>query len=306
MTPIAEEIKKLVEEITRLKRVNNHLEELYIKMEKDLNQKNYLTELLNKKQYDVDALEHMNVRSLFYKVLGSQETQLEKERQDYLQIALNIKDLNKQIELDTFEIDVLKKQMDNIAPLEQKIKALKSKREEEILSNPKEEYHRLLRSLYKEQEENSKLKIEIEEAYNAGFKAIVSIEKLYEQAGNARYWGKWHRTNRKTIMDDVVQQSHTVNNLLSRFEVELRDIGVTRQDLFLDLNFVQSWVHLLAEALIQDWLYEQKLKKSIENIAALHARIKSLLEWLLSTKNATNQKLDDTIKKINNVIEHSI
>jgi hypothetical protein len=306
MTPIAEEIRKLVEEITRLKRVEYHLDELYKKMEAQLNEKNYLTELLNKKQYDVDKLEKMNVRSLFYKVLGSQETQLEKERQEYLQIALAMKDLTKQIELDTFEIDILKNQIANIETAEEKIKQLKKKREEEILANPNEENHRLLRSLYAEQEENSKLKIEIDEAYNAGFKAIQSVESLYEQISNAKFWGQWHLANRKTIMDTVLKQSHQVNNLLSHFEIELRDIGIRRKDLFLDLNFVQSWIHLLAEALIQDWLYEQRIKKSIENIASLHNRLKDLLEWLEATRNATIHKLNDTIKKIESVVENSI
>lgn len=306
MTPIAEEIRKLVEEVTRLKRVENHLDELYKKMEKHLNQKNYLTELINKKQFDVDKLEKLNIRSLFYKVLGSQETQLEKERQEYLQIALEIKDLIRQIELDAFEIEVLKNQIDSIGPLEDKIVHLKKKREQEILANPNEDNHRLLRSLYAEQEENSKLKIEIDEAYNAGYKAIQSVEKLYTQIGNARYWGQWNMANRKTIMDSVVRQSHDVNNLLSHFEIELRDIGIRRNDLFLDLNFVQSWIHLLAEALIQDWLYEQRIKKSIENVASLHKRLKDLLDWLLDSRNATILKLNDTNKKIEHVVENSI
>ena len=306
MTPTSEEIKKQIEELTRLQRIDNHLQELYKTMEKNLNEKNYLTELLNNKQFDVEKLEKMNVRNLFYTVLGSKEEQIEKERQEYLEIALKIKDLIKQIELDTFEIEVLRKQLTNTEIIETRIKELKKLREKEISSNPEEENHRLLRSLFKDQEENSRLKVEIDEAYNAGYKAIISVEKLYEQIGNARNWGQWHLANRKTIMDSVLSQSHTVNHLLTQFEIELRDIGVSRKDLYLDLNFVQSWIHLLAEALIQDWLFEQRIKKSIENVANLHKRMKELLDWLLASRNATVQKLSETQNKIDHVVQNSI
>ena len=306
MSSTSEEIKKQIEELTRLQRIDHHLQELYKTMEKNLNEKNYLTEILNKKQYDVEKLEKMNVRNLFYTVLGSKEEQIEKERQEYLQIALQIKDLIKQIELDTFEIEVLRKQLTSTESIESKIKELKKVREKEILSNPQEENHKLLRSLYKDQEENTRLKVEIEEAYNAGYKAIIAIEKLYEQIGNARYWGQWQLANRKTIMDTVINQSHAVNHLLTQFEIELRDIGISRKDLYLDLNFVQSWIHLLAEALIQDWLFEQRIKKSVENVANLHKRIKELLEWLIASRNATSQKLNETQNKIDHVVQNSI
>lgn len=306
MSSTSEEIKKQIEELTRLQRIDHHLQELYKTMEKNLNEKNYLTEILNKKQYDVEKLEKMNVRNLFYTVLGSKEEQIEKERQEYLQIALQIKDLIKQIELDTFEIEVLRKQLTSTESIESKIKELKKVREKEILSNPQEENHKLLRSLYKDQEENTRLKVEIEEAYNAGYKAIIAIEKLYEQIGNARYWGQWQLANRKTIMDTVINQSHAVNHLLTQFEIELRDIGISRKDLYLDLNFVQSWIHLLAEALIQDWLFEQRIKKSVENVANLHKRMKELLEWLIASRNATSQKLNETQNKIDHVVQNSI
>jgi hypothetical protein len=306
MSPTSEEIKKQIEELTRLQRIDNHLQELYKVMETNLHEKNYLTEILNKKQYDVEKLEKMNVRNLFYTVLGSKEDQIEKERQEYLEIALKIKNLTKQIELDTFEIEVLRKQLTGTAAIENKIKELKNLREKEILSNPEEENHRLLRSLYKDHEENVRLKAEIDEAYNSGHKAIISIEKLYEQIGNAGNWGQWHLANRKTIMDVVLNQSHLVNHLLTQFEIELRDIGVSREDLYLDLNFVQSWMHLLAEALIKDWLIEQRIKKSMENVDSLHKRMKNLMEWLLASKNATVQKLNETQNKIDHVVQNSI
>ena len=148
--------------------------------------------------------------------------------------------------------------------------------------------------------------MEIDEAYNAGYKAIMSVEKLYEQTGQARQWGKWNLANRKTIMDNVLNQSHYVNHQLSQFEIELRDIGITRDDLYLDLSFVQSWIHLLAEALIEDWLFEQRIKKSLENVTQLHKRMKELLDWLLTSRNATIQKLNETQNKIDHVVQNSI
>ena len=50
---------------------------------------------MRKEFEDIENLEKLGMKALFYKVLGSQEEQLEKERQEYLQASLKYDQVRK-------------------------------------------------------------------------------------------------------------------------------------------------------------------------------------------------------------------
>ncbi len=50
---------------------------------------------LEKEYKDIEKLENLSIKGLFYKILGSKEEQIERERQDYLQIVLKQKEILK-------------------------------------------------------------------------------------------------------------------------------------------------------------------------------------------------------------------
>ena len=52
---------------------------------------------MQKEFEDIEALEKLGMKTLFYKVLGSQQEQLEKERQDYLQASLKYDQVRKSL-----------------------------------------------------------------------------------------------------------------------------------------------------------------------------------------------------------------
>ena len=83
MSQIGEEIKKLLEEHQSLKKSEARLAEIVPEIEKVNREVQTLEQQMRKEFEDIENLEKLGMKALFYKVLGSQEEQLEKERQEY-------------------------------------------------------------------------------------------------------------------------------------------------------------------------------------------------------------------------------
>ena len=74
---------------------------------------------------DMEELEKMRITSVFYKLLGSQDEQLEKERQEYLTVSIKHKELKKDIEILEYEYKIINSKVQEIGGLETKIEQLK-------------------------------------------------------------------------------------------------------------------------------------------------------------------------------------
>lgn len=111
MSQIGEEIKKLLEEHQSLKKSEARLAEIVPEIEKVNREVQTLEQQMRKEFEDIENLEKLGMKALFYKVLGSQEEQLEKERQEYLQASLKYDQVRKNLELLEFEYNILKKKI---------------------------------------------------------------------------------------------------------------------------------------------------------------------------------------------------
>jgi hypothetical protein len=73
----------------------------------------------------MEELEKMSITSVFYKVLGSQDEQLEKERQEYLTVSIKHKETKIDIEILEYEYKIINSKVQEIGGLETKIEQLK-------------------------------------------------------------------------------------------------------------------------------------------------------------------------------------
>lgn len=136
MSQIGEEIKKLLEEHQSLKKSEARLAEIVPEIEKVNREVQTLEQQMRKEFEDIENLEKLGMKALFYKVLGSQEEQLEKERQEYLQASLKYDQVRKNLELLEFEYNILKKKSGNLATIEQKLNDLSVRQEKELINMP--------------------------------------------------------------------------------------------------------------------------------------------------------------------------
>jgi hypothetical protein len=305
MLTTSDQIKSTIAEITRLEKIKSHIESVKNRIDGLVKDRQNTETLLTKKQEDVQSLEKMGIRGLFHNILGSKEEELEKERQEFLSVALKHKDQIKQIELDTFELEVLQKNTENLPKLKSELESLKDLREKELLSNPNEEHHEIMKSLYKESDDHEKLKTEIEEAHDAGYKVLQSLKFVDQKLMAAKQWGDYidgldYKV--KTTVDTALNEAFNCKSLIVKFQKELRDLGISKDELFLDIGQATSFMDSIFQNLISDWVFQKRIKDTLISVSEVYHKITPILAYLESSHASVKAMIEETNRKIDNLV----
>jgi len=174
------EIHAVLAEINSLEKVQRHLDEINTQIEESAVQLLKLDKKVDEELKDIESLEKIGLKSLFTKVLGSKEEQLEIERQEYLQATLKYNELKKTNDLLLYEKDLLSKKTRSVKRLKSNLEKLKVKREKEI----KRTKSPLANDLYliaDNLDRNYILNKELTEAIQAGKNAKALVAKVYRE-----------------------------------------------------------------------------------------------------------------------------
>lgn len=226
-----------------------------------------LGEIKKKEQLDVDRLEGVSIKALFFSLAGSKEEKLSKERQEAYVAAMKydaaMRDLGAiQADLKAYQ-EEFEKMSDCEAEyqnlLEQKKVALKlegTQKASEILSLEKE---------------TTSLEHEItecEEALDVGYKAFELVEKIVEELAEAYKLAKWD-TFVDSFLIDIKKQEHIhsaqdyiadLHAELRRFKTELADVEM-QSDIKLEIDGFSEFADWFFDNIFIDW----DIKTKIEN-----------------------------------------
>jgi len=78
---------------------------------------------------DVEELEKMSVKSVFRKILGDKEAQLEKERQEYLHAFMKYEEFKKTLDILEYEKGILQEKVANATDVSAQIKKKLARRQ---------------------------------------------------------------------------------------------------------------------------------------------------------------------------------
>ena len=106
LTQIQQNIQDTIKEIVHLERVEEQVKVTKQELKETVAEFEGLGKKLNKELRDIEKLERLSTKAIFYKVLGSKEKQLEKERQEYLELSLKEEDLSNSIDLLEYELNI--------------------------------------------------------------------------------------------------------------------------------------------------------------------------------------------------------
>jgi|GEM_PF-997546 len=133
MTNTQAKIHETIAQIKKLNSIQKHHTSTTTELENSYAELNKVEDQLVDELEDIEKLEKMSITSVFYKVLGSQEEQLEKQRQEYLTVSLKHKELKKDIEILEYEHKVISGKVQEIGGLEESLEQLKKIRLQEIM-----------------------------------------------------------------------------------------------------------------------------------------------------------------------------
>ena len=276
-------LKEKIELHTTLLKTEDHLKNVSEQLKAIYQTRDKLVNQLKKEEKDVEQLEGKGVKTLFYKVLGSKEQQLEKERQEYLAASLEYNNCQDSIELLEFERDILKEKVVNLPIVSQSVKTLKAKREKEILQSPTEPALKaaLTRNLIKT-DDLIKERQEYIEALEVGKSSLQEVTVIYNHLQKAQNWGQWNNQRGSSSMkfhaiDRASRHLPRAQMYLNNFKKELLDVGINDNRLVLTLNEFSGFNLVFFDNIITDWILQQKLMKSMHSVKYTLGVIDSLL-----------------------------
>jgi len=301
MTPLQVEIQKLLEEHQILKKAEIRLKEL----SNDLNQSRQemvaLEKMVQKEFEDVENLEKLGMKALFHKVLGNQEAQLEKERQEYLQVSLKYDQVRKSIELLEFEQNILQKKSGSISAIEARLNELSRIQEKELI-NMQGEGAMEIRKINSQIETQQRLKIDVNEAAKAGVKSLECIDGVVAGLQQAHKWGQWDMSGRNpmsnhlkyTAIDKAKDWAYEANRQLKLFEKELLDVyRQIPQDFQLHLDSFNRFIDVFFDNLITDWIIQQKIYNALNNTLNIRDKVVRMLKTLETETPRIDQNIEE-------------
>lgn len=288
MNVLADEIRKLLEDHQIVKKAGSRLKEIDPEIARLRNELQPLELNMQKEFEDIEALEKLGMKTLFYKVLGSQQDQLEKERQDYLQASLKYDQVRKSLELLEFERNILIKKVGGLPAIEQRLNELSAQQEKEIL-NMSGNASLEIKKIYSQIEAQQRMKIDISEAMKAGTKSLECIDAVVAGLQQAHNWGQWDMSGRNpmsnhlkyTAIDKAKDWAYEANRQLKVFEKELMDVYHNIPDDFrLQLDSFNRFIDVFFDNLITDWIIQQKIYNALNNTLNIRDKVIRMIKTL--------------------------
>lgn len=255
---------------------------------------------MNKEHEDVLKLEKKSAMSLFRHILGNQDEQLERERQEYLQAVLEYNAIANEINLLRYEQGILLKKPKETNELQRQLDYyLKVKEQKLIFNNTAQgsqikEINRNIDQLYTFKRELKEAKTIALVVYKVITKAFTKLKKIKDfQYKSMRGSGRNSSYIKKSYIDGAIKDVSEINFYLGKLDKELSD--VYSQITFFSIYKYQNFVESFYDNLITDWVLQNKLKSAIGCLQSAENQIKRIIATLDSDTNKTDKSINSLI-----------
>ena len=260
-----------------------------------------LLKLVEKKAISIEKLESKSVKSLFHSVLGNKESELESEKQDYLQATLEFDKILGSIDLLEFEENVLKDKIEDITALKKRIDNLILEREREI-SNMNSASGIKLRQVLGHLEVLEGTQRDIDEALDSGMKAEQPLKKMIRYLRTAGNWGSANYVGGSKRMqtyakfgniDAARKLSYIAQLSLRKFSRDLEDLYEPKNFNFnFEIDGFLDFTDIFLKNLISDWVLRQRIAEALRGVQSVHNRVKQILSELDRDKKEIDREIE--------------
>jgi hypothetical protein len=299
MSDIHSELKTTFESYQQMLRINRHLHQLRVQLDSANRDLDRLEIQLKKEFHDIEKLEKLSVKGLFHQVLGSKEEQIEKERQEYLQVSLKYNEAKKSVELLEYEQNLLEGKTKDLALLENRINTLIKKREKLLIESNTPAGKQIL-DLLLVVDANRAFIANVEQVKKTGEEVILILDKMIEHLRQAKNWGQWDMAGRQrgasylkhNQIDRARDLSYHVKHVLVRFENDLSHIyGQEQFNLSFEFNSFSKFTDIFFDNLISDWIVQQKIQNALSNVLTVRDKVVRILQSLDAEIGKADNKL---------------
>ena len=301
---INQQLQDLHEEKQLNSKLGIRIKEIYTQLKKLASQVKKRKSKLENERSDFERYQKYNTSKLFRAILGGRETQLEKERQEYLQAALEYNSTVDTIELLEFELDVIHKKYRDESALELKLNDLVKKKEQKLKSFDLIAAKSISRFDTKIFDQRA-LIIDIIEAEQIGIECQQLLNAIIRNLNKVRNWGysnfggqgSYSTYAKRSFIEKSRMLIANTNVKLGKFSKELSDVykNIDEQvESKFKLDTFDNFINIFFDNLITDWIIQQKIFNALKNIKA----VLQMVNRLLTTLKTDHQLAIDTITSL--------
>ena len=134
---------------------------------------------------------------------------------------------------------------------------------------------------------NEIMRREMNEALDAGERALSSLRKAQEKLNSAGNWGLFDMFGgglfstimKRSKMDDAQQLMEVAKTDLKRFQRELKDVNIPL-DLRMEVGSFLSFADFFFDGFVADYLVQSKISEAKEQVSDAIIRVEQILNEL--------------------------
>ena len=285
------------EEIAKKESLNKKLSQLQLQREDLQHHVDKLKKIMYNEQADVESLEHTNLKSIFYGMIGKKQEKLDKEKLEAYTAKLKYDSAVYELKVLEQDIINIKAQLDKISEYEYKYSEFLKEKVEKIKLSGSFEALEIMK--LEEQIANKKnYKKEINEAILAGEKALISANNVLSSLDSAEDWGTFDLFG-GGVISDMVKHNHLdeaqnkveqLQSDLRRFKTELTDVTIN-SDIKVNIDGFLRFADYFFDSFFTDWAVLDKINESQENVKNTKRQIEEVISRLHSMENETDTQI---------------
>ena len=285
------------EEIAKKESLNKKLSQLQLQREDLQHHVDKLKKIMYNEQADVESLEHTNLKSIFYGMIGKRQEKLDKEKLEAYTAKLKYDSAVYELKVLEQDIINIKAQLDKISEYEYKYSEFLKEKVEKIKLSGSFEALEIMK--LEEQIANKKnYKKELNEAILAGEKALISANNVLSSLDSAEDWGTFDLFG-GGVISDMVKHNHLdeaqnkveqLQSDLRRFKTELTDVTIN-SDIKVNIDGFLRFADYFFDSFFTDWAVLDKINESQENVKNTKRQIEEVISRLHSMENETDTQI---------------
>lgn len=298
------------ERLNRKQKLERHLASAQKSLEQEQIRLAKLDAKLQSEDLDVKRLEGLSLTSLFYKVLGSQEEQLEKERQEFLSAKLKFHQCKFAVSSLTQEVAGLRDELNLLGDADAQYQSVLLEKEKLVQQSGGQASRQLLEISDQITNALSEYR-EVGEAIDAGNEVLRHLQQVIDAMQSAGNWGVWDMLGggilttavKHSRMDDARDAAYQVQEKLRRFKLELADVSQTSEGFLVDVSSFETFADYFFDGLIADWIVQSKIERSLDNSKTVYRQIVQILEGLNRKFAEVRNRIDEMKAAKNRLVE---
>lgn len=277
------------EKLWRKQKVENLVNQIKKALEKELERKIELENILQCEDKDVKKLESLSITSIFYSILGNKQQQLEKERQELLSARLKYDESCKTAIALERELAAYKDSLNSLIGADCEYETALKRKEQFILrSNDgnSQKLHQLMDNLAALEAQKKELK----EAIRSGEAALIELGRVKNSLDSAEGWGAWDMMGggllataaKHSHIDEAEEYVHHAKFALIRFQNELSDVDL-EMNIDINIGSFETFADYFFDGLISDWVVQSRIGESLESVNHVANNVNRIIDSLKET-----------------------